>query len=114
MKLLTKELKEAFTKQGDTSSKDAQDIKVIAKFFNPCGGRNADSGCTWFAVEYLPDERLFFGYANLGDNDCAELGYFSLAELESVRLPFGMGIERDLYWDNNTSLQEVINCKGQM
>ena len=108
MKLLTKELKEVFAKQGDTSKKDAQDIKVLAKFFNPCGAG------TWFAVEYLPDEMLFFGYANLGDSDCAELGYFSLNELESVKLPFGMGIERDIHWEANTTLQAVIDCKGEM
>ena len=29
-----------------------------------------------------------------------EYGYFSLSELESVRLPFGMGIERDMSYTN--------------
>ena len=27
-----------------------------------------------------------------------EFGYFSLRELESIRGPFGLTIERDLYW----------------
>ena len=31
-----------------------------------------------------------------------EWGYFVLSELESVRGPFGLGIERDLYFDPTT------------
>lgn len=27
-----------------------------------------------------------------------ELGYVSLSELKSLRLPYGLSIERDLYW----------------
>ncbi|NBX09935.1 MAG: DUF2958 domain-containing protein [Marivivens sp.] len=37
-----------------------------------------------------------FGLCDLGYG--AEWGYVSLAELESVSLPFGMGIERDIYF----------------
>lgn len=36
-----------------------------------------------------------FGLADLGFG-CPELGCFSLSEIAAVRLPFGMGIERDL------------------
>lgn len=28
-----------------------------------------------------------------------ELGYFSLSELEKVRGPLGLRVERDLYWE---------------
>jgi len=31
-----------------------------------------------------------------------ELGYFSLAELSSVRGPMGLAIERDLHWTPKT------------
>jgi DUF2958 family protein len=34
--------------------------------------------------------------APLGEG-CDELGYASLRELESIRRPLGLGIERDLY-----------------
>lgn len=105
MQLLSDELLKLFEAQGNTSHKEAKDIKVIAKYFNPCG-----SG-TWYAVEYLPDERIFFGYANLGNADFAELGYFSLDELESFAGLFGLGIERDLFFKECT-LQEVIDSKG--
>ncbi|MGB3803125.1 MAG: DUF2958 domain-containing protein [Sphingopyxis granuli] len=49
----------------------------------------------------LPDEidadGIFFGLADLGFG-CPELGSFALAELEAVRLPFGLTIERDLHF----------------
>ena len=38
-----------------------------------------------------------FGLADLGFGT-PELGSFSLREIASVRLPFGLGIERDLYF----------------
>ncbi|WP_245654080.1 DUF2958 domain-containing protein [Novosphingobium rosa] len=39
----------------------------------------------------------YFGLADLGFG-CPELGSFSLHEIGSVRLPFGLQIERDLYF----------------
>ena len=43
---------------------------------------------------------LFFGYVSIHGDFCDEWGYFRLSELESVKCPpFGMGIERDLYFD---------------
>lgn len=59
------------------------------KFFTP------DSSWTWYAVEYGPAERLFFGLV-IGHE--REFGYFSLDELESVCGPLGLPIERDLHW----------------
>ena len=41
----------------------------------------------------------YFGLADLGFG-CPELGVFSLSEMASVRLPFGMGIERDLSFES--------------
>lgn len=105
MKLLTQEILKEFELQGDTSCMDAKDIRVIAKYFNPVGVG------TWFAVQYYPEDRLFFGYVNLGDVNCAELGYFSLDDLESTKLPFGLGIERDIHFGKYT-LQDVIDRKG--
>lgn len=50
---------------------------------------------TWYASEYDPVERLCFGVV-LGHE--RELGYFSIDELEAIRGPGGLTIERDLYW----------------
>ncbi|MCX5751370.1 MAG: DUF2958 domain-containing protein [Candidatus Saganbacteria bacterium] len=107
MELLTDELLEEFKKQGDTSNKTADEVRVIAKFFNPTGVG------TWFATEYDPVDRVFFGFANLGDSEMAELGTFSLDELQEYRGRFGLGIERDLHFHNHT-LKEVMDARGMM
>jgi hypothetical protein len=68
-------------------------LMVIVKFFTP------DANWTWYAVSAYqdPDSKdvQFFG---LVDGFAKELGYFWLYELESVRGPFGLPIERDIYW----------------
>ena len=107
MKLINKELLEAFEAQGDTSQKHAEDIQVIAKFFNPTGPGN------WYAVEYYPEARIFFGYANLGDPEMAELGTFSLDELQDFKGRFGLGIERDLHFHDKT-LKDVMDARGMI
>lgn len=69
---------------------------VYAKYFTP------DSSWSFYASEF-DGEDTFFG---LVDGFEKELGYFSLSELESVRGPMGLSIERDLYWKPKT-LKEV-------
>jgi hypothetical protein len=70
---------------------EKQGLKAVApvKFFTP------DSGWTWYATEFDGDD-LFFGLVSGLE---IELGYFALSELESVRGPMGLPIERDLYYD---------------
>lgn len=64
-----------------------QDHIPVVKFFNPLGAG------VWLATELDDDGDIMFGLADL----CSpELGSWSLGEMRSVRLPFGMGIERDL------------------
>lgn len=88
MKLITEELKKRFNQIG--SQEEVEDPIIIAKFFNPCGSQ------TWYATEYNPDENICFGYVTGMHVD--EWGYFSIEELQSIKLPFGLGIERDLYF----------------
>jgi len=64
----------------------------VVKFFNPCGA------ATWIATELDEDGDTLFGLADLGFG-CPELGSFSLSEIERVRLPFGLTIERDIAFD---------------
>ncbi len=92
MKLMTKELEREFKKVGRQDN--TRDPIVVAKYFNPYGPG------TWYATEYNPETRVFFGYVSIvGDPLCDEWGSFSLDELESLRVPpFGFGIERDLYF----------------
>jgi hypothetical protein len=56
-------------------------------------------GCDWWIAEYDPATGLAFGYACLGDPNCAEWGHLALVELEQVRVRGGLLIvERDLHW----------------
>ncbi|MGB3320295.1 MAG: DUF2958 domain-containing protein [Sphingopyxis granuli] len=67
------------------------DPRPVVRFFSPVGA------ATWLATE-IDADGILFGLADLGFG-CPELGSFSLAELEAVRLPFGLGIERDLLFE---------------
>lgn len=67
------------------------DPTPVVRFFNPVGA------ATWLATE-IDADGILFGLADLGFG-CPELGSFALAELEEVRLPFGLGIERDLHFE---------------
>ncbi len=99
MRLMTKQLEKRFAQVG--SQENVSDPVIIAKFFNPTGAG------TWYATEYDPKDRIFFGYVSIFGDDNDEWGSFSLTELESVRVAFGLGIERDLYWTEKKA-SEVI------
>lgn len=63
----------------------------VVRFFSPI------SRGTWLATE-LDEDGILFGLADLGFG-CPELGSFALEELEAIRLPLGLGIERDLHFE---------------
>jgi hypothetical protein len=102
MLLLTKEIKKLFAKTGKQDN--VKDPLIIAKFFYPAGA------ATWFATEYNPEDRMFFGYAYITDG---EWGYFSLDEFESFRGRFGLGIERDMHYSPKR-VSECSNIKQYM
>ena len=68
------------------------DALAQVKFFTP------DSAWTWYASEF-DGEDIFFGLVSGLE---AELGYFSLTELQNVRGPQGLSIERDLHFEPKT------------
>jgi len=88
MKLLPKALE---AKLPPLYSQDSKGDTTIAhvKFFTP------DANWTWYASEYDPVDKVFFG---LVDGFECELGYFSLDELESIRGLLGLAVERDIYF----------------
>jgi len=88
MKLLTKSLYKVFAKIW--SQETTKDPIVIAKFFVP---RN---NWTRYATEFDPESRMFFWMV---EGQETEMGYFSLDELENYEGKFGMGIERDIYFE---------------
>jgi hypothetical protein len=86
MELLPEEVRRVLPSLYATESES--DPVVQVKFFTP------DSDWTWYAIEFDGDD-LFFG---LAEGFVAELGYFRLSELKSIRGPFGLPVERDLYF----------------
>jgi len=96
MKLLTKANLKALPAQGSTIGQ-GMDAMAQVKFFTP------DSFWTWYAVEYNPECKLFYG---LVDGFEKEVGYWGLEELETAKGPLGLKIERDLYF-NPTPLREL-------
>jgi len=105
MKLLTQEIRKklpALYAQEDKGGKAVVHVKFFTPDSNPW---------TWYVLcgePVLDDAGLeqdyhFFGLVHGFEK---ELGYFSLKELESVRGPLGLPIERDLYWIPKT-LEEI-------
>ncbi len=109
MMLLTPELRRALRANDAAHHAAVADGKAepdpfpLVKFFNPLGA------ATWLATELYDDDDTLFGLADLGFG-CPELGTFSLAELASVRLPFGMGIERDVAFITPYRLSTWADC----
>lgn len=86
---------------------DADHIPVV-KFFNPFGQG------TWLATELDEDGDILFGLADLG---YPELGSWSLSEMAAIRLPFGLGIERDLHFEGRYPISvwaEVARAEGSL
>ena|SRR5258707_27283 len=89
MQLLTDELRARLPQL--YAQENAADPMIHAKFFTPW------TNWTWFVTEgsQEEDDFIFFGFV-IGLE--REWGYFSLHELESVRGPGGLRIERDVYF----------------
>lgn len=86
MELLTQELRQQLPQL--YTQETIADPMVICKFFTP------DAQWTWFVLEF-DGEDVFFGWVVGLEH---ELGYFRLSELESVRGPLGLAIERDVHF----------------
>lgn len=55
-------------------------------------------GCDWYAAEYDPEDKIFFGFAILNnDYEMAEWGYFSLKELSEIKVKY-LEVDRDLHF----------------
>jgi hypothetical protein len=96
MKLITKDIKNKLSRNVGNADVD----KPYLKLFNPAGIG------TWLISEYNEDTGIMFGLCDLG---YPELGYVSLEEIESVKLPFGLKIERDMYFEPTKTLKEYAS-----
>ena len=94
MTLLTLDLRDRLLANG--RERDVDHVPLV-KFFNPVGA------ATWLATELDEDGDTLFGLGDLGFG-FPELGSFSLSELTSLRLPFGMRVERELLFEGRFRL----------
>ena len=93
MQLLTKALEGRIPPLYATDGVAFDAKTIVAKFFDPCGS------WTWYVAEgERQDDGSFLCFGLVHGHE-REWGYFSLAELEAVRGPLGIGIERDLHWE---------------
>lgn len=92
MMLMIKELEQKLNDYpiGSQDGK-GENAEVLVKYFNPAGAG------TWLITEGEKQEDgnwLLFGYCHIFE---WEWRYVMLSELESITLPFGLKIERELY-----------------
>ncbi|HOW73525.1 MAG TPA: DUF2958 domain-containing protein [Phycisphaerae bacterium] len=105
MKLITQEIRKLLPPLYGQEGLGGKAIAYL-KWFTP------DSSFSFYVTEY-DGQDLCFG---LVDGHEKELGYFSLSELQKVKGPMGLPIERDLHW-RPTPLNEIApelfkNAKG--
>jgi hypothetical protein len=99
--LLTSEICEQLLLHGRRSAAgEDHDPTPVVKLFTP------DAHATWLLTEVDPsDMDLAFGLCDLGLGH-PELGYVRLSELQAIRGPLGLAIERDKAFRPLRSLSE--------
>lgn len=103
MNLINEEIIKRF-KEYPLYSQDGKgmDSIVLVKYFNPVGAG------TWLITEAEQQEDgdwLLFGYCHIW---CWEWGYVLLSDLENLKLPFGLTIERDLYISKSATVKDLL------
>ena len=103
MKLFTDSIEKRLIKnfEENKGKEDTIDHKVVVKLFNPGGAG------TWYLTEYDKDNDRAFGLCCILEK---EIGYVSMKELRNYRGSFGLGIERDKYFDSNK--KTIEECKS--
>lgn len=125
MKLITKEIGQKLIAGYRHSAETGESAKdVVVKYFTPW------ARATWYISEgwpvnddgeaqiismidpgaYTYDWHLF-GFCDLGDSQMAELGYVMLSDLQSLKGPFGLKVERDSSYSG--SMAEVMAEYGR-
>jgi len=97
MKLLTKELLKKLPPIGH-SIKTKEEPQAIVKWFTP------DSNWTWYVAEYNPENGMCWG---LVDGFEKEFGYFTIDEIQKLKGPLKLPIERDM-WFEKCNLNSLV------
>ena len=106
MMLITKEQRAKLLKNALVEA----DHKPVVKLFTPWGS------ATWLFTKMGEDEDMLFGLCDLGQG-FPELGYNSLEEIRSIRGPFRLQVERDLYFVATMPLTQYVekaNARGRI
>lgn len=93
MKLLTKANYAELAKYPiQTNQKSLDKAKAVVKWFTPW------SNWTWYVCEWggPDDPDLFWGRTDAPT--CTEWEYMRLSEIEAIKGPYGLKVERDLHW----------------
>ena len=98
MKLLTKEQRAKLLKNNTTPD---EDHCPQVKLFSPVGA------ATWL-LSSIDENDIAFGLCDLGMGE-PELGFVSLQELEEIKLPLGLSIERDRHFRANKTLTQYAD-----
>ena len=103
MKLLTKTIiqqliQNGFDQEPVRGTDQEMDFKPAIKLFTP------DANCTWLLTELDPhDHDITFGLCDLGMGS-PELGSVRISELEQIRGPLGLPVEKDLHFKADKTL----------
>ena len=104
MKLLTETIRRQLLRNGQLrrslvqEGKAEPDFLPVVKLFTP------DAGCNWLLTELDPEEPdIAFGLCDLGMG-FPEVGYVRMSELQSVRGPLNLPVERDLHFEATHTL----------
>ena len=105
MKLLTHEIREQMLKNGREQFEAEKqersiDFKPVVKLFTPW------TSATWLLTELHPnDSDIAFGLCDLGLG-MPELGSVRISEIEDLRGPGGLKVERDLHFEAKKTLSD--------
>lgn len=94
MKLLTKTIERKIPKLYSTEKTPLENKKIVCKFFSIM------SNFRWYVFEGERQENGDFLFFGLVTGDFKEQGYFTLSQLEEVKMGGVIpAIERDMYFD---------------
>ncbi len=93
-----KEYAQLIANGNQTQIDNIGDHVPVVKLFTP------DANGTWILSEIVPDDNILaFGLCDLGLG-FPELGYVSLIELEELRGPAGLPVEKDSHFSATTTI----------
>jgi hypothetical protein len=96
--ILTKERLDKIPKLYETEHVPLKDKEILLHFFI--------GGCDWYIAEF-DGEDIFWGFAHLGDDQCAEWGYISFSELTSIKINGWLEIdcEQEEHWKPKKAIE---------